>query len=221
METRTIHDLQFLLPSIDESDLKEVTSFEANELRYCLVGAADLSRIQLEDASIVGTKFSGTSLSGAAWDEVAITSVSFQRVDLSSARMQNCKLDRVHFAGCKLSGLHLSDTSFDQVIFENCRLDYATLDTVRATGPIAFLNCTLTEATLTACKWTQAVISDCRLSGVELDHCDLRGTDFRNSALDTIRGITSLRGVTITAGQLADLTAAFVADLDIQIKHPS
>lgn len=220
METRTIHDLKVLLPSIDESDLQEVTSFGRGGLRYCRVGIVDWSRLRMEDTSIVGTAFVGTSLSGSVWEGAAVTSVSFQRVDLSSARMQGCELERVHFVGCKLSGLHLSDSSIDHVIFENCRLDYATLERVRAAGPVAFVNCTLQEASITACSWTQAAISESRIAGAEFDQCDLRGADFRSTSLEAVRGVSSLRGIRITASQLADLTAAFVADLGMTIEDP-
>ena len=77
---------------------------------------------------------------------------------------------------------------------------------------------TLAEASLTACLWDKAVFADCRLSGVELTRCDLRGTDLRENRLNDIRGIASLRGVTIGADQLADLTAAVVNDLDLRVE---
>ena len=91
---------------------------------------------------------------------------------------------------------------------------------LRTAGSVAFVNCSMVEASLVGCRWDKAVLDGCRLSGVEFDHCDLRGTDLRGNSLETVRGVGSLRGVTLTADQVADLAAALVADLDLRIRQP-
>ncbi len=92
----------------------------------------------------------------------------FDGVDLSSARLDGGKLDRVHFRRCQLSGLTLSGVVCENVLFEDCRLDYATFDAVRTAGALAFVNCSMTEVSLVNCRWDKAVMDGCRLSGLEL-----------------------------------------------------
>jgi uncharacterized protein YjbI with pentapeptide repeats len=121
-------------------------------------------------------------------------------------------------AGIWSSGLHVVDSRLTNVLFENCRLDYATLATVRSTGPVAFVNCTLVEASITGGKLDKASFDDCRMTNLELDHTDLRGADLRNNQLETITGITSLRGATLTPHQLTDLSTALIKDLSLRIE---
>lgn len=219
MEIREVRETRFLLPAVDESDLTEVNVLSGRGVRYASVGGIDEARLRLDGVPIVGSRFAGTVLADAVWDGVAITGSMFDGVDLSSARLDGGKLDRVHFRGCQLSGLSLTAVVCENVIFENCRLDYATFDTVRTVGALGFVNCSMTEASLVGCRWDKAIIDGCRLSGLEFDRCDLRGSDLRGNSLETVRGVVCLRGVMLTADQLAALTAALVADLEIQISH--
>lgn len=220
MEIREVRGARFLLPVIEELDLTEVDGLSGGPIREAAVGGITANRLRLEDVTIIGSRFVGTSLADALWEGVVISGSEFDRVDLSSARLDGGKLDRVHFRGCQLSGLSLTGVLCENVIFEDCRLDYATFDTVRTAGAMGFLNCSMSEASLVGCRWDKAVIDGCRLSGLELDRCDLRGSDLRGNGLAAVRGVGSLRGVTLTADQLADLTRALVADLEIRISQP-
>nr|WP_238355679.1 pentapeptide repeat-containing protein [Kribbella sandramycini] len=206
-----------MLPSVDELDLTPVDAVPGDGLRDAAVGRVDASRLRL-DGVVVGSSFAGTILTETVWEGVAITGSVFNEVDLSSARFSGGKLDRVHFRGCQLSGLSLSGVSCENVIFENCRLDYATFDAVRTVGALGFVNCSMTEMSVVGCRWDKVVIDGCRLSGLELDRCDLRGSDLRGSSLETVRGVVSLRGVTLAADQIVDLTVAMVADLEITVR---
>lgn len=221
MDTRLVRELRILLPSAnDDDDLTEAATTDPSELRYREVGALNWSRLRLMDIAVTGCQFSGTTLRDSGWEKSTISGVIFEQVDLSSSRLQETKVDRTRFTGCQLSGVVLTEANLSNVIFENCRLDYATFRSVRTTGPVAFVNCTFTEASLTACRWNEVVFDSCRLTSLELDGCDLHGADFRGNSLDSIRGLTSLQGTTITADQLSDLSQALIADLDLQISDP-
>lgn len=217
METRLVRGVRVLLPSVEDAELTEMTSADPAGLRYRKVGRADWSRLNVVGASVTGSRFSGTTLRESRWEESTITGVLFEQADLSSARWEEVKVERTAFLGCQLSGFSLTGAGLGNVIFENCRLDYATFHGVRATGPVAFVNCTLTEASLSNCRLNDVVFDQCRLAGTEFDSCDLRGADLRGNPLDSIRGIASLRGVKVTADQLTDLARALPADLELQL----
>jgi uncharacterized protein YjbI with pentapeptide repeats len=59
----------------------------------------------------------------------------------------------------------------ENVVFDGCRLDYAALTRVRATGPVALVDCDLDNATLRRCQLPKTAISGCRLGLVGLDDC--------------------------------------------------
>jgi uncharacterized protein YjbI with pentapeptide repeats len=143
--------------------------------------------------------------------------VVFEQVDLSSARWSEVKVERTRFTGCKLSGLVWSEGSLGNVLFEDCRLDYASFRQVDVVGPVAFVNCTLSEASVVGGRWRAVAVDSCRLGGMEFDGCDLRGADLRGNSLDGVRGVESLRGVTIAAEQVDQLAVALVVDLGITV----
>src|SRR5262245_45992137 len=49
----------------------------------------------------------------------------------------------------------------DHVVFTGCKLDYATLDEIKATGPVLFAGCSLREAALTGCSLAGSLFDDC------------------------------------------------------------
>src|SRR5262245_58068607 len=51
----------------------------------------------------------------------------------------------------------------EHVVFAGCKLDYATLDEIKATGPVLFAGCLLREAALTGCSLPGSLFDDCNL----------------------------------------------------------
>ncbi|MFD6181368.1 pentapeptide repeat-containing protein [Streptomyces goshikiensis] len=105
----------------------------------------------------------------------------------------------------------------DDVLFEGCKLDFTTFEKVRATGPVAFISCVLTEATFTDCDLSDAVFTDCTLRLTEFGAGRYRNTDFRENDLSQICGVANLAKVRIDPGQQSALAEALVNELDITI----
>src|SRR4051812_8287690 len=129
MNARTIRDTTLLLPG-DENE-----TFDA-------AGAPPPN-----GASVADRLVSGDAWTRATLNKVTITRSRMTNADLSSTRVIDNKWDRCELRGCTLIGANLGGGTFKNVIFDNCRLDYAVLDRIRATGPVAFVGCVLTETT--------------------------------------------------------------------------
>ncbi|MFF5447145.1 pentapeptide repeat-containing protein [Streptomyces sp. NPDC012888] len=115
-------------------------------------------------------------------------------------------------------GAALDSLVLDDVLFENCKFDYATFEKVRVTGPVAFTGCGFTEAAFTECDLTDAVFSQCTLRLTEFGPGRYRGADLRGNVLSRIRGVANLSKILITPAQQADLAEALVADLGITLE---
>lgn len=116
-----------------------------------------------------------------------------------------------------MSGLQLNDSTLKNVLFEDCRLDYATLGAVRTSGPVGWTGCTLDHAVLTGCRLPTVAFAQCTLGTLELQDCDLRGADLRGNDLGRVPGLLSLRGVRMTDDQVAELAAVTVRELEIEV----
>jgi uncharacterized protein YjbI with pentapeptide repeats len=219
METRTIRGRTFLLPDpgregLDEHDAPPTRSQTLTEV---LVTEADWARAQLQDATITHSVLTRVALADAHLASCRFSATTFSGVDFSASRWEDSKLERCVVRGCAFMGVNLANMTAENVIFEDCRLDYAYLSAVRAVGNVAFVRCSMREASFEGCRLPQAIFADCTLADTEFFGCDLRGADFRGSNIERIRGVDSFKGVTLDSGQLHQLTTALANDLEIVV----
>jgi uncharacterized protein YjbI with pentapeptide repeats len=217
MESRLIRTVTFTLPEVDPDDLTEVAEApEDGRLVDAVVSGGQWAGWEADD-DIGRCRLVGTELTDAMLLATTIYGCSFERVDLSGSKWRDVTLDRTVFKGCRLLGAHLTNVSTKDVIFEDCRLDYATLERFRTAGPTAFVDCTFAEATVTRTVLSQAILDGCRLTGTELIECDLRDADLRGSDLSAIVGLPSLAGAKVTPDQLGELIHQVVQHFRLQV----
>ncbi|MDT5037714.1 MAG: hypothetical protein QOE03_2899 [Micromonosporaceae bacterium] len=209
--------LRVLIPDLDPRDLDATADPPDDDLDEAMVDGADWSGRTLAGAGIRRSHLLGVTLTDATWRNVRLYGCRFDRVDFSGSRLDGLTIERCEFVGCRMTGVQLADSTLKNVVFDDCRLDYAGLADVRASGPVAWAGCTLANAVLTDCRLPAAVFADCRLAGLELNDCQLGGADLRGNDLSGISGLLSLREATVAASQLGDLAALAVRELDITV----
>jgi uncharacterized protein YjbI with pentapeptide repeats len=219
MESRQIRHAKILQPSADVDHLTPADQPPArgdcSDLR---VRDADWSRWQVTDRNISGCHLSNVTLVEVRMEDARITNSIFDNCDFASARWTDVKIDRTVFRGCRLIGLNATTISLANVIFDNCRLDYASLTAIRATGPVAFTNCRLSEITISDSRLDGVIIADSPMPGAQLIGTTMRGADLRGSDLATLTGATCLAAAIIDDSQVPQLTDALLAELQIQIQ---
>ncbi|MFI0780122.1 pentapeptide repeat-containing protein [Streptomyces sp. NPDC021212] len=219
MKSQTFGRVTLTLPNLDEPGLylSNLTALEGGrggvrEFRYA---DADLRALDLTDCRLAVGWISGLRASRVHFNKLRMHSVQIDDCDLASARWRDCKLSRVRFRNCKIMGGNLTELVLDDVLFENCKLDYTTLENVRAAGPVAFSGCVLTETSFV----------DCDLSGVAFDACAMRltefmrgryqGLDLRGNDLSAVRGASALSQVVVDRAQRPELAEALLQELDV------
>jgi len=216
MDTRTVGELRILAPDLDPRDLDDVTEPPEYELDEAKVDGADWAGLQL-GGGLRLSHLTGVSLAQATWRNATVYGCRFERVDFSGAQLAGLTVERCTFVGCRMTGVQVRDSTLKNVLFEDCRLDYASLTDVRATGSVGWVGCKLDNATLTKCQLPAVALRSCSLDTVEFRDCDLRGADLRGNDLSGTNGLSSLRGVRLAAGQLLELAAVAVRTLDIAL----
>jgi uncharacterized protein YjbI with pentapeptide repeats len=178
-------------------------------------GDAALPAWELADAHLLHGKVRTLRAAGARIARTRMDSVEFTGCDLSSLRWQDGKISRVRFDSCKFLAARIQAVTMEHVVFTGCKLDYATLDQIRATGPVLFAGCSLREAELTGCDLAGSLFDDCdlRLTGFgpgSYRRCDLRGND-----LSALAGASRLKDVIIDHAQTMQLGEALAAELTV------
>lgn len=221
MATRTFGQVTVTLPELDEPGLylSNVDSLDSSRgtVQDFAYGDADLRSLDLADTQLITGRIAGLHSKRTEFDGLNLHGVEITGSDLGSARWTESKLTRVHIRDCKLMGAALDGLVLDDVLFEGCKLDFATFEKIRATGPVAFIACVLTEATFTDCDLSDAVFTGCTLRLTEFGTGRYRNTDLRENDLSQIRGVANLSQVRIDPGQQAHLADALVNELDITI----
>ncbi|WEB38781.1 pentapeptide repeat-containing protein [Streptomyces yunnanensis] len=221
MDTITFGRVRLTLPGLDEPGLylSNVGTLDSPRgmVQDFAYSDADLRSLDITDTQLITGRISGVRSKRTQFEALNLHGVEITRSDLGTIGWSESKLTRVVLRDCKLMGATLDGLVLDDVLFEGCKLDFATFEKVRATGPVAFVNCVLSEATFTDCDLTDVVFSECTLRLTEFEAGRYRGTDLRGNDLATIRGLANLKKVRIDPGQEADLAQALVAELDITL----
>ncbi|WP_316520658.1 pentapeptide repeat-containing protein [Kitasatospora brasiliensis] len=175
----------------------------------------DMRDLDLTEADLRNGILHNLTAQRTTIENVRFSSVRITASDLGSLQLSGSKASRTLFRDCRLMGATVTGAVWDNVLFENCRLDYATFNQIRASGPLVFDRCVLTEATFTGCDLTGVVMRDCVLRATGFDSGTHKGLDLSGSDLSTIRGVGNLRGVVISRGQEHQLTEALLAELNV------
>ncbi|MFD9621861.1 pentapeptide repeat-containing protein [Streptomyces virginiae] len=219
MTSRTFGRATVTLPGLDEPGLY-LTNIDSLDSPRGIVqdfayGDTDLRSLELADSQLITGRITGLQSKRVELENVTLHGVEINSSDLGAARWRGGKLTRVHVRDSKLMGAALDGLVLDDVLFEGCKLDFATFEKIRVTGPVAFIGCVLTEATFTDCDLSDAVFTDCTFRLTEFGAGRYRDMDLRENDLSTIRGAANLAKVRIDHGQQSDLAEALVNELDI------
>ncbi|MFI7104165.1 pentapeptide repeat-containing protein [Streptomyces sp. NPDC050161] len=219
MQTRTFGRLQLTLPALDEPGLylSNVTSLESGrghvqDFQYT---DASLRALDLADTQLITGRITNLRASRVQLQSVNLHAVDFDSCDLGSVQWSESKLSRAVFRNCKIMGADLASLALDDVLFENCKLDYTAFSRIRATGPVVFTGCSLAEASFTGCDLSNTVIRECSLRETEFRSGRYHDLDLRDTDLSTVRGITHLKGITIGRAQQPQLTQALLTELAV------
>ncbi len=165
---------------------------------------------------IIETALVGAQLTGARLRGLRVSDSRWRGVDASGLIADSASFVRVELVGCRLSGIDLAGARLTDVRFVDCRMDEANLRMVRG-DRVAFERCDLRGAELIDARLPGAALVDCDLSATQLSGADLAGGRITGSIVDTVKGASSLRGVTIDPLQVLPLGARLLGELDIVV----
>jgi uncharacterized protein YjbI with pentapeptide repeats len=220
MDQLTIRETTLALPHIDEEDLQDVETIVnrfgvVSEFR--LVPTADLRSLEVSGHRLTTGRISGLHVEHAKFDNLRVDSVIFADCDIPQATFLGGRWSRTCFVGCKILSGQFSEVTLEDVLFDNCKLDYSAFQGAVTKGPVIFRGCSLGEAWFSGSDLSRAVFDDCRLRETSFDRANVKGADLRGNSLSTVRGTSSLAQVTIWSSQILDLGKALVDELELHV----
>jgi uncharacterized protein YjbI with pentapeptide repeats len=183
------------------------------------------------DAQVLTGDLSGQSGEGARFLEC-----TFQRCDLSQVRLARARFGdtgwyAVHGAavdlaestwldcavqGARLGAVQLYGAELRRVRFEGCKIEYLNLRGATVVD-CQLVDCQLVEPDFTEATLTRVSFAGSRLVAPDFTRSRLSEVDLSGAELIAPRGVTGLRGATISGAQLFDLAPAFAAELGVVV----
>jgi uncharacterized protein YjbI with pentapeptide repeats len=150
-----------------------------------------LPKARLSDVLLRDVRLIATGLGESQWTDVAVAESI-----LAGAEVYGAELRRVTFRGCKLDSVNFRGAALTEVTFAGCEL-----------RDVDFAGATLTR---TAFPGSRLARTD--FTGVTMDR-----TDLRDAELGIIIGPDSLRGATVSTGQLVYLAPVLAETMGITV----
>lgn len=147
----------------------------------------------------------------ARFSDTGMYAVHGAGVDLSDSSWQDCFV-----TGARLGAVQLYGADLSRVRFEGCKIEFLNLRGA-VLRDVSFIDCQLTEPDLAEATLTSVTFDGSRLLSPEFSQAKLDGVDLSSAELVAPRGLSSLKGATISRLQLIDLAPAFAAELGITV----
>lgn len=204
------------LPHVDD-DLHEVGHLEGHApIRHYLYTGRSIRQLSIAERILSNGRISKIEAQRATFSRANFQSARIEHCVFGSAEWDECTLSRVVFRNCKILGATFSDNKWANVIFDGCKIEYTSFESVQASAPVVFVDTSFKEVTFVGCDLPGGHMSGCELKDVEFvgggyDEFDLRGND-----LSTIRGAANLDGAVISSAQRHELAEALVSELNFR-----
>ncbi|WP_454042319.1 pentapeptide repeat-containing protein [Cellulosimicrobium sp. Marseille-Q8652] len=209
-------------PVLDPVVLADLTPGD----RYDLEDEADLEgfgfvdlevdQLSLAHASVVGSRLEGVRASEAELRGATLTEVVLERADVPVLRGVRGRWRDVEVRGARIGSAELYESTWDGVHLVGCKLGYLNLRGA-ALHDVAFTDCTVDELDLVQASVTRMSFTGTRVRRLDVQSSTLAHVDLRGADLHDLAGVGSLRGVTISPPQLAQLADLLARDLGITV----
>ncbi|MGH3870571.1 MAG: pentapeptide repeat-containing protein [Pseudonocardiaceae bacterium] len=199
-----------------ENDLRVVDDLDCNEP---LPGHLYADR-RVRHISVTGGRLTSGRMVKIEAERVTFTEVRFNSEQIEhclfvSSEWDHCSLSRVVFRDCKILGASFIKNKWANVLFDRCKIEYSTFESINSSAPVVFVDTQFRQVTFTGCNFPQGHMSGCELASVEFFGGGYHEFDLRGNDLSTIRGAANLNGVFVSSAQRWQLAEALVSELDL------
>lgn len=213
--------MKMLHPDIPEglSTTVNVTDllYADDKIRGIRIEDADISGLRLKSLSIEESLIFKTDLSQTKIEKFEAKDCILKDCDLTASSFASSSWHVIEISGARCSGLQLQTSQLKNVLFKSCKLEIANFR-FSALENVMFEDCMINDidfynATLKNVTFNGSSIENIAFSGAKLKNVDLS-----EAQIISVKGVSGLRGATISYEQLTFLAPYFTQELGILIK---
>lgn len=188
---------------------------------------ADLDSLRFTGVRAPRVNLGGSTVMGCEFQDVWVTEefgvatsslveVRFRQLGAPLVRLARSSMREVEFDGGRLGAVEAYDVQCRAVRFSSCRVNYLNLRGAQLFD-VEFDNCHIDELDLVHATAQRVHFTQCRVGDLSLHGGTFTDVDLRGAELAGVDGPASLRGVTISAEQLALLAPQLADELGILV----
>jgi len=184
-----------------------------------------------EALDIADRDLARTEAKGATFARCRFVRCRLDDARLPDGRMTECLLDELGATGVDVSGSTWHDTilagarigalsavraQWSSVRVRGGKLDFLALAGARL-DDVAFEDCVIDELDLGDARLKAVTFSGCRIGVLDVEAAQMTDVDLAGAQVRTVRGIASLRGATVSPGQLVEMAPLMAHHLGIRV----
>ena len=171
----------------------------------------DAAHTDIAESAVVAASVDRLDLTGATLIDVEIRNMRATTLSARSARLR-----RVRILAGRIGTLDLADAEIDELELRDVRIDYLSLAGARV-HDLVVAGCELGTLDMPQAKVSRAAFADTRADEVDTRAMRARDLDLRGLDAVSYLDLTSLRGATFSARQVAYLAPALAEALGIRV----
>jgi uncharacterized protein YjbI with pentapeptide repeats len=175
------------------------------------LSAADLDRKHLTESLLTYVDFSKMNV-----PRFGVLDCEFKNCNFTTAKFPESSWQRVKIDGARCSGLQITNGTLRDITFNNCKLELVNLRFSRLEN-VLFENCVIDDVDFYDAKLKNVHFINCTINEITFASARMMSVDISQSTIQGIKGINSLKGVTISYDQLMQFAPSFAAEFGIKV----
>jgi uncharacterized protein YjbI with pentapeptide repeats len=206
------------------------------QLPQMLAVPDDIIELFRDEDTISGVHLENTWLTTAdlhkkSFSEARMTRVDFSQVHVARFDVLDCVFDNCNFTtskfpesswhrvlvnGARCSGLQMTNGTIRNIRFKNCKLEMVNFRLSRLENVI-FEDCVIDDVDFYDAKLKNIEFINCSINEITFASARMAHVDISKSTVEGIKGINSLKGVSISYDQLMQLAPAFATEAGLKV----
>lgn len=181
-------------------------------------GVKVLKHITSDEIELTGYKQNDQQLTAGKYRYIDFSDILLEKLSANNLQTFRSTCIRCIFDNAQMTGLSLPQGNFKDVIFRNCRLNFTNFRSATFERCL-FIDSNLCEADFAMSQFKNIEFSNCELKNTEFSNAKCQRVEFTNCSLNVIKGISGLKGASISELNLIELAPLFCSEFGIKVKE--
>jgi uncharacterized protein YjbI with pentapeptide repeats len=172
------------------------------------------AKMEIRDEALSDLTCSGTSLS-----MLNLASCVVKTSDFSNANPTGASFFQTNISSCNFLGAQMTYCSLKMLTFSGCKFELTNFMYSKLSN-VTFVQCDFREVDFRQCEFDTVTFQDCTLDAVNLTSVKTKGKiNVSSSTIFSMQGLSTLKGIVISEGQLYVVAPLLALELGITIQQ--